>query len=136
MGIINCSRCEKSFYKQNKYINENLKLGHKSYCSLACQSLYKIKQRQLICDSPKCNKTLRRVESQISFRNFCSKACAGVVIGPLNGLKHKKFRYCDYCGNRVSGKRIYCSTKCWGKAHQHTKETLINASYEIPDRYK
>ncbi|SRR5258708_3860575 len=125
MGLVNCVRCEKQFYKDNRHINENLKFGHKSYCSLLCQSLTKNKQVSLHCDNPICKNEFQRIPSQISYRNFCSRACAGKIIGPLNGLKHKIFRYCNYCGNHISSRHLYCSMKCWAKSHKRPKEVLL-----------
>ncbi|MDP4038851.1 MAG: hypothetical protein Q8P54_02725 [bacterium] len=49
-----------------------------------------------------------------------------IIIGPENGLKHKKYRYCVYCGNTVKAKKNYCSSKCWGLDHQKSKKEIIS----------
>lgn len=127
LGWIKCSFCNKEFLKENKYIKENNKLGHNSYCSPDCSKSAKLKQRTLICENKKCNKIFTRKRSGVSFRSFCSHSCAMEIIGPENGLKHQKLNYCKHCGARVKIPHQYCSMKCWGKACQKPKVILINS---------
>lgn len=125
-SYVNCSYCDKEFLKDNRHINENKKFGHRFYCFLTCQYKSKTKQTELICENPNCHNKFKRTPSNISFRNFCSSACAMKIIGPENGLKHKKYRYCQYCGKAVTGNHQYCSSKCCGLAHAISKKQLIN----------
>lgn len=124
-GIVKCSVCGKEYLKDRRHIKENIKLKNNFYCSRSCFSKAKNKQRVLICENPSCNNKFKRPLGKISFRNFCSNQCAMKMIGPENGLKHKKFQYCQYCGTTVKYKKTYCSPRCWGKAHELTKEVLI-----------
>lgn len=121
----NCSYCNKSFLKDNRYINENIKLKHNCYCSRKCQYSFKNKQVELICENPKCDNRFKRTPKGKSFRNFCSNKCAMKIIGPENGLKHKKYRYCQHCGNNRSPGTKYCSVACWGKNHRIPKDEII-----------
>lgn len=121
-----CSVCNKKFLKDNRHINENKKLGHNFYCSPLCFSSVKNKQVKLICENPNCHNAFRRTPSDKSFRNFCSRKCAMTIIGPENGLKHRKYRYCQYCGKKLTANYKYCSPKCWGLAHTLSKEQLIS----------
>ncbi len=125
LSLVNCSNCNKNFLKDNRHVNENKKLGHNFYCSYKCQYLNKNKQVELICENHNCNNKFKRTPSKKSFRNFCSRRCAMTVIGPQNGLKHKKYRYCNYCGKSISENKSYCSPKCWGLDHKITKKQLI-----------
>lgn len=124
-GFVNCSYCNTSFLKDNRHINENLKLKHNFYCSNKCQYSSKSKKVELICENPKCNNRFKRTPNRKSFRNFCSTLCAMTIIGPENGLKKRKYCYCRYCGNYTSPRTRYCSMKCWSKAHQIPKEKII-----------
>lgn len=125
-SLVVCSYCSKHFLKDNRHINENIKLKHNFYCSSKCQYSFKNKQVELTCENPICNNTFKRSPNHKSFRNFCSNKCAMKIIGPENGLKHKKYHYCQYCGNNRSSGTKYCSMKCWGKDHEISKEKLIN----------
>ncbi len=131
MGLINCFRCGKSFYKQNRHINEALKFGHKSYCSLSCQYLAKNKRRLLICENPTCINKFIRTPSQTSFHNYCSRACSGVINGPLTALQQKKSKYCKYCGKGIFHKFTYCSMQCWAEEHKLSQEVLLRRIRQI-----
>lgn len=78
MGWVICSWCGNKFLKQIRHINENLKLGHKFYCSKACFSSSKNRQIELICNNPNCKNTFKRVPKNISLHNFCSRSCSAI----------------------------------------------------------
>ncbi len=124
-SLVNCSVCNKSFLKDNRHINENKKLNHKFYCSIQCQSLFKNKQVEITCENISCQKNFRRQLNYISSRNFCSQKCAMKFIGPENGKKHQKIKYCHTCGSQISSQYTYCSPKCWGLDHQISKDFLL-----------
>ncbi len=125
-SLVTCSYCKKGFLKDNRHINENRIFGHKFYCSRKCQYTSKNTQRELTCENPNCLTRFRREISHISFRNFCSRSCYGTLVTLRNKSKRKSFKYCLYCGERIDGRFNYCSPKCWGLAHQISKEELIN----------
>ncbi len=139
-SIVTCSNCGKDFLKDNRHINENKKLGHNLYCSTQCQSSFKNKQVELMCENFPCQNKFKRMLSQWSFRNFCSQSCAAIFnnkarvssnrIQARNIFNNKRLikiiNYCQYCGNRCLSKHNYCSNKCWAKAHTISKEELIN----------
>lgn len=133
-NTVQCFFCNKTFLKDNRYINENRKLGHKFYCSLPCQYNAKNKQVELVCENQNCHNKFKRTLGNKSFRNFCSIVCAMRIIGPENGRKHKKFRYCHYCGKRLLRNNIYCSPKCWGLTHSFSREQLIHELNKLTQR--
>ncbi len=79
MGLVNCFFCSKEFYKDNRHINENKKLGHKSYCSSVCLVVARTKRIELKCNNPNCRKVLFRSPGAISPRNFCNHLCSATV---------------------------------------------------------
>ncbi len=128
-----CFYCGKSFLKDNRHINENKKLNHKSYCSLKCQSSFKNKQVELVCENTACQNKFKRSPSSRSFRNFCSNSCAAIINNKVRAKKIietndavKNIHYCQYCGNKCLSSRNYCSIKCWAKAHEISKKELLN----------
>ncbi len=140
LSLVTCSICNNEFFKDNRHVNENKKLGHKFYCSSNCQSLGKNKQLKIICENPSCRKIFKKTHSQITFRNFCSRSCAATInnlgktrnrIG-FNGFYKRESslrqvlpKYCEYCGNRRIYGRKYCSKKCWAKNNALSKEDLV-----------
>lgn len=130
-SIIPCHLCGKSFLKNNQHINENKRFGHKFYCSRQCQNSSKNKQVELVCENPTCYNRFKRTFSKRSFRNFCSSQCAMKILGPENGKKHTKYKYCECCGKKILYKHTYCSPKCWGLAHRIDKNQLINRLHKL-----
>ena len=78
MGMVVCGYCDNSFQKDDCYIRENIKLKHRFYCSLKCQSSFKNLQREFICENSKCNKRFFRAPHAISPHNFCSRSCVAI----------------------------------------------------------
>lgn len=78
-SLVTCSHCSKDFLKDNRHINENIKLGNKFYCSPKCQYSFKNKQKQLICENKGCKNRFKRAPHSISPHNFCSHPCAATV---------------------------------------------------------
>ncbi len=144
-SLVTCFYCHKTFSKDNRHINENIKLGNKFYCSTQCQSSFKNKQKQYLCENPGCTNKFLRTPGSVSFRNFCSSSCSATFYNKgrvrnksgYNGsdksvinyhksmLSDIKPIYCKYCGNKASYGHNYCSNKCWAKDHEISKEELI-----------
>lgn len=82
-SLVVCSYCSKDFVKENKYINENIKLGNRFYCSSKCQYTFKNKQKLLICENKGCKKKFKRAPHSISPHNFCSHPCAATFSNAL-----------------------------------------------------
>lgn len=132
LSILACSYCGKNFLKENKYINENKKLGYRSYCSSKCKNTEKNKQVKLTCDNRNCNKKFKRAQNDVSVYNFCSRTCYGTLVSirNKNGLNKVKEsitnrHYCHYCGKRCTKGRKYCSNQCSAKSRQIPKTELI-----------
>lgn len=130
-SLVTCSYCSRNFLKDNRHINENLKLHNNFYCSPKCQYSAKKKLKELICENPGCKNKFTRTPSATSFRNFCSQTCYGKLVGLRNKSKSKSFKYCLYCGNRIDTQHTYCSPKCWGLSHQISKKEIINQLQEL-----
>lgn len=75
-SLVRCTKCDKSFFKDNRHINENKKLGNNFYCSPLCQYSYKNKQIEFRCENPICKHRFKRAPNDISPHNFCSHSCA------------------------------------------------------------
>lgn len=133
-SFITCSYCSNRFIKDNRHINENIKLGNNFYCSPICQYSAKRNSKELICENPKCKNKFRRGPSAISLRNFCSRACYGTLVALRNKASFKSFKYCKYCGTRIGGKFTYCSPKCWGLDHRTPKRTLIGKLQNLANK--
>lgn len=83
-SLVICSYCFKNFLKENRYINENIKLGHKFYCSSQCQYSFKNKQVELKCQNPICVNKFMRAPNDISPHNYCSRTCSAIVNNKSN----------------------------------------------------
>src|SRR5258708_2062697 len=121
MGLVNCTRCGKQFYKHNKHINENLKIGQKFYCSLFCQYLTKNKQVTLHCDNPKCNKEFKKQRTDVTSFNFCSRSCAVTINNTKFPKRSKVIWVCNLCDANFTDYKKYCSLECRNKAKQIPK---------------
>lgn len=124
-SLVHCSYCSKGFLKDNRYINENLKLGSNFYCSPKCQYSFKSKKKELSCENPKCDKRFRRKPKDISPHNYCSTSCAAIV----NNKKYPKkiiVRTCNYCYERLLPYRRYCSVKCRSGALTISRQGVID----------
>lgn len=75
-GLVICAYCSTDFPKDNRHINENIKLGNRFYCSPKCQYTFKNKQKQFVCENKGCKKKFKRAPHSISPHNFCSHSCA------------------------------------------------------------
>lgn len=76
LSFVVCSYCSKDFLKDNRHINENIKLGNRFFCSSKCQYTFKNKQKELICENEGCKNKFKRALYSISPHNFCSHSCA------------------------------------------------------------
>lgn len=106
MGRVNCSLCGKEYFKDTRHINENLKLGHKFYCSSLCQSLSKNKGKEYQCENLKCNKFFKTIA-----------------------------RKCYRCNKRFYERRKYCSDECIPKVKIISSNEIINQIKNFCDKY-
>ncbi|MDP2671937.1 MAG: hypothetical protein Q8O68_00315 [Candidatus Daviesbacteria bacterium] len=132
---MNCSVCNKEYLKDNRHINENIKLGHKFYCSFSCQSIGKNKKIELTCNNPVCINRFVRIPTHVSPYNFCSRSCTAIV----NNFKFPKrvavVRKCCFCNNEfVKGKK-YCSVQCKSNALTISREKVIEIIKEFYKKY-
>lgn len=126
-SLVTCSCCSKGFLKDNRHINENIKLGNNFYCSSLCQYSFKNKQKELFCDNKGCNNKFKRATHSISPYNYCSRSCAVAVNNSLFPKRIAKVRLCEYCKKRMfTYGRTYCSVKCRGKDQAITGEEIID----------
>lgn len=136
-SLVTCSYCKKDYLKDNRHINENLKLGNNFFCSSICQYSFKNKKKEFLCENPNCNKVVRRQPSDVSFCNYCSRSCAAIVNNKKYSRKTVVIRTCNYCGERLFPYRKYCSVKCRSDALTISKESLIDRIrkfYQVHER--
>lgn len=125
-SLVTCSYCSKDFLKDNRHINENVKLGNNFYCSPKCQYSFKNKQIELKCENPTCVNKFKRASNAISSHNYCSRSCAVVVNNVKFPKRLAKVRLCGYCGEKMfTYGRMYCSVRCRGKAQAMTGEEIV-----------
>lgn len=122
---VRCSNCKRPFYKYTGHVNENLKLGHKFYCSPSCLSEYKKTGKRLLCENDLCRKGFYRNKSAVLRHNYCSQSCAATV----NNYKFPKWpiRHCKICKNVVKREGTpYCSIGCGRVGRlKYTKEEIL-----------
>lgn len=124
-SFVNCSYCSKDFLKDNRHINENLKLGNNRYCSTKCQYSFKDKKTELICENLNCDKKFRRKPKDISPHNFCSRSCAVSINNVKFPKKVAAIRKCHFCGKKLSSYRKYCSVECKSNALTISEKDII-----------
>lgn len=109
-----CNHCDEKFYKEKKLVNQNIKRGHKFYCSKRCYQEARnssITVPCFTCGKPKSVQHSKLAKSK-SGKHFCSSSCAakennkgmqrmfkhGLGIYREKALKHypPKCRICDY----------------------------------------
>ena len=114
-ATVNCAACNKEFLKTLHHIKENLKLGHRFFCSLYCQSVLKSNRSTLTCSNPGCGKLIIRTPSEISENNFCSQSCAAIVNNQKYPKRKPNYRTCSNldCQNVFKGRKKFCSISCW-----------------------
>jgi len=75
-GWVKCNYCGADFLKDQRHINENLKIHNNFFCSAPCQYVYKNRLVELYCENPECRKRIIRASGAFSAHNFCSCSCA------------------------------------------------------------
>ncbi len=124
LSAVKCSVCQTSFLKDNRYINESIKLRSKLYCSRQCLSTSKRTAVQMQCENPNCKVWFFRIKSGISKHNFCCHSCAAKYSNVRRGL-HREIKYCKVCDVPIKRNKIYCSSHCSAKDHSLTRESLL-----------
>lgn len=127
-GFVICTYCSKKFLKDNRHINENIKLGNNFYCSAKCQYTFKNKQINFKCENPTCTNTFKRAPNDISPHNFCSRSCAATINNKKFPKKIKKIikMNCRFCKKIMFKKQKYCSVNCRIKVNAITEEKIVN----------
>lgn len=122
-----CNYCKKIYFRGLRRVNEVEKFGWKQYCSKLCQYSAKIKRVKCKCGNPACNKIFFRGPSDIppSKICFCSRSCAAKVNNPKSSKRRLKIRVCPNCSQKFTGRRKYCSLKCYPKPIIVSKEQII-----------
>lgn len=123
-NFVTCSYCGKAFLKDSRYINENKKLGHKSYCSLKCQYAFKNQKIELTCENSTCNNKFKRKPKDISPHNFCSRSCSITINNKKYPKIVAKTRRCISCNILLSVYRKYCSIECKSNALTLSQEKV------------
>lgn len=124
-SFVTCTYCNRNFLKDNRHINENLRLGNNFYCSSKCQFSFKDKKTELICDNPKCDNRFKRKPKDFSSHNYCSRSCSVTINNTKFPKKIAAINNCNYCNFRLINDRKYCSAKCKSDALTISKEQVI-----------
>lgn len=124
-SLVICANCNKKYLKDNRHINENLKLNNHFYCSLPCQHSFKSKKIELPCENPCCRNKFRRQPKSISLHNYCSRSCAVSVNNSKFPKKIAKIRECENCGIQVCTARKFCSMRCQPQSQPIIKSEKI-----------
>ncbi len=123
---VKCGFCHKEFKKDSRHVNENRKLGNKSYCSPKCLADNRLRRKTLICENPQCQKSFERCLGDISPRNFCSQSCSAIVN---NLFRPKKVSIClnPKCQREFYGNSKYCSPMCVPKTQpKYSRKDLLD----------
>jgi hypothetical protein len=131
--LLPCSFCNKEFYRYSKYVWENTKLGHRSFCSPQCLAQSRMKSKSVICENSTCKKSFAKQISRISTHNYCSRSCAVTVnnkkFPKIPGIK----KICPICKSVFKSREKYCSTSCNITGKTIAPNVLIK---QIQDFYK
>ena len=132
---IKCFFCKRSFIREVCRINENKKLGHNHYCSIACLGESRKNRKSFICENPKCKEKFDRSIGSISVHNYCSQSCATIVNNtkyPKNPGVRKK---CLKCGKDFVSLEKYCSLPCVHKSQIIGKRKILGLIKNFHKRY-
>ncbi len=137
---VKCDFCGKRFYRTLGRVNEANKFDWNQYCSIKCQSQYRLRRVEKICANPNCSKKISRLLNQFrkskSGNVFCSLSCAASFNNSKFPKKKKLKDKCNYCGKEFFGHQIYCSIKCKHKSQVVSKETICKLIKEFYERNK
>ncbi len=136
-SLVTCSYCSKNFPKDNRHINENVKLGNNFYCSHKCQYSVKDKKTDLICENPNCNNKFRRKLKDISPHNFCSRSCAVTINNVRFPKRIAIIRNCSYCGQKLflRNKSKFCSISCKCDSLTISRDKILDRIKSFYDEY-
>lgn len=126
MDWVECYYCSKRYLKQIRLINENKKFGYRSYCSSKCQIAIKSRKLEFTCNNPNCQNKFQKQPKNISPNNYCSRSCAVSINNTKFPKSVAEVKRCDYCNERLSNYRKYCSIKCKSDALTIRQEAVID----------
>lgn len=135
-SLVICAYCTKNFLKDNRHINENIKLGNNFYCSSDCQYSFKSKKVELGCENPACTNKFKRVQNEISLHYYCSRSCAVAINNGRFPKRVATIKRCKYCGKRMFKYRIYCSVKCKAKDKTISKEEILKQITSFHEKHR
>lgn len=110
--IISCANCKLLFYRSNRQINENKKIGYNNYCSKRCIALSKNRQVNTVCANLLCKKSFTKRKSQISDHNYCSRSCSAIINNIKFPKLHALSKSCANCTKKFKSNSKYCSILC------------------------
>ncbi|KKP47731.1 MAG: hypothetical protein UR39_C0003G0133 [Candidatus Woesebacteria bacterium GW2011_GWA1_33_30] len=121
-----CNFCKKDVHKSVGRLNEEKKLGWKSYCSRECLGMSRRNRKDLTCSRAGCKNKFFRVFNQYRrFKNhYCSHRCLAIVVNSRRILKSKQ--KCKLCNNFLKYGKTYCSPKCKQLGMTQSGEFLLS----------
>jgi len=131
-----CFGCGKTFFRDTKHVNENLKLKCHNYCSLKCLGGNKRNRILLTCDNPSCSNKFERTLSGVSKRNYCCLSCSASVNNKIRPKRKGVVKQCLVCGAEFKGNKKFCSVKCKFEGQKIDGKVLLNYIKEFYSKNK
>lgn len=132
---VSCSYCTKEFKRSSNHVNENIKLGHKMFCSDKCHSNSKKQRIHIKCENTSCDKQIERIKSAISPHNYCSARCAALVNNKKFPKHPGKRKICATCHKEFVSREKYCSVPCMTIGQTVSKEEILNQIINFHAQY-
>lgn len=122
-SLVNCAHCKTDFLKENKFINQQVKLGQLNhFCNIKCLRAFAAEKSKPNANCSQCNarfyKAPKEKAKTISGNDFCSRKCSATFN---NKTRSKEFysnvikRSCPDCGKEFDAKvGVIKSTRCVG----------------------
>lgn len=125
--LVNCAFCDKKFLKSLHHVKENIRLNHRFFCSITCQSKFKNKRVSLKCENFKCGKGFLRQRNDTSHHNFCSRSCAATINNHKFHRQHSLFKKCAnlHCHKIFIGERKYCNKSCRPPPKSYSQQEIL-----------
>ena len=122
-----CAYCNKKFKRSRRRINEAIKFGWNSYCSLGCQFSTRLNGEHKTCQNcgKKVWRTPKDLKSSLTGKFFCNRSCAAIFNNHVRSEARPK-NFCKHpdCQKQIPRSQIYCSRICAAYSRKRTIESL------------
>lgn len=122
--LLICPGCNTSFYKEVKYINQNIKRGCIPVCSRQCNYIARSKRGKVTISCKECNKVVVKRVSAMSKNNFCSQSCSARYNNKNKKVGSRRSKLEIYIENQLS--KIYPQLSI-----QYNNKKIIGSELDI-----